>query len=325
MADMEKVAINEHATDGGHKRRSGFLQFNKKLFTEKPLGAFGAIIILILLFTGIFADAIAPYGVNETKLTDALLSPSHKYLLGTDNLGRDLLTRIIYGARISMVVGLTAAAISTITSTFLGIVSAYVGGKLDLFLQRVVDALSCFPGLILLVVVMSMVGSGLVNVILVMGIRNGIIGSRIVRSAAMNIREETYIDSAKSIGCRTSRILARHILPNIMAPIIILFTARVPMMILTESTLSYLGFGVPPPLPSWGGMLSGSGRTYMFMAPWMILWPGVALSIVVYGINMFGDAVRDILDPRLKGRAGRYGISKIRKLEKKKEVLSRDQ
>jgi peptide/nickel transport system permease protein len=164
-----------------------------------------------------------------------------------------------------------------------------------------------------MMVLVSLIGRGIVQIIIIIGLGWGIDGSRIIRSAVISVKENMYVAAAKAIGCSTVRMLARHILPHIMAPVIILFTTRVPAIILVEASMSFLGFGVPPPDPSWGGMLSGSGREYMFMAPWMAIWPGLALSIVVYGVNMFGDAMRDILDPRLRGGAGRYGVRRIKK------------
>ncbi len=298
------------------KRPSSFAVFARRLVREKPLGTVGAVITLLLLLTGIFADVLAPYGSNEQHTSDMLSPPSARYLLGTDNMGRDMLSRIIYGARISVIVGLSAATIATAISTFIGLVSGYVGGRLDLLLQRLVDSWMCFPILIVLMVVISMIGSGLWSVILVMGVGYGIVGSRVVRGATIATKANAYVTAAVATGCSTTRILVRYILPNIMAAIIILFTTRVPFMILVEASLSFLGYGVPPPAPSWGGMLSGSGRSYMFMAPWMAIWPGLALGIVVFGVNMFGDALRDILDPRLKG-AGRYGIRMRRRMAAK--------
>jgi peptide/nickel transport system permease protein len=185
-------------------------------------------------------------------------------------------------------------------------VSGYIGGKLDLIVQRFVDAWMCIPSLILMLIVISIIGPGVISVIIVMGIRWGLTDSRVIRSAVIGIKKNAYIQAADAIGCSTPKILIRHILPNIMAPAIILFTTRVPAVVMVEASLSFLGFGIPPPMPSWGGMLSGMGRAYMFKAPWMVIWPGLALAVVVYGINMFGDAVRDILDPRLRGGIGRY-------------------
>jgi len=288
------------------KRHSWLVDFFIRLVREKPLGTVGGVITLLLLFTGIFAELLAPYGMNE--LTGEFLAPpSVRFWLGTDNLSRDLLSRVIFGARISVIIGLAATTFSTIVSTVIGILCGYIGGKFDLVVQRFVDAVMCLPWLILLMVVMSLVGTGMLQIILVLGITWGIGGSRTARSIVISIKENVYVEAAVAIGCPTRRILTRHILPNIMAPIIIGFSTTVPGVILTEASLSFLGFGIPPPAPSWGGMLSGTGRKYMFLAPWMVIWPGLALATVVYGINMFGDAVRDLLDPRLRGGAGRYG------------------
>ena len=290
-----------------HKKHSKPVDFLARL-VKKPLGTVGAVITLLLLFTGIFADFLAPYGMNEVHPAAALSPPSAEFLLGTDNLGRDMLSRVIYGARVSVIVGLAATAVSTFLAVAIGMTSGYLGGKFDLVVQRFVDTWMCLPLLIVLMVIMSMVEPGMTSVIVVLGIGNGIRSSRIIRSAVIGIKENMYVNAARAVGCHTSEILTRHILPNIIAPTIVIFTTQVPGVILTEASLSFLGFGIPPPAPSWGGMLSGPGRTNMFLAPWMAIWPGLALSIVVYGVNMFGDAVRDILDPRLRGGVGRFGV-----------------
>ena len=290
------------------KRHSWLVGFFIRLVKEKPLGTAGAVITLLLLFAGIFADFLAPYGMNETRVGPFLDAPSARFWLGTDHLGRDLLSRVILGARISVIVGLAATALATLLSVIIGILSGYIGGKFDLVVQRFVDAWMCMPWLPILIVIMSLVGQGMLGLIIVMGLWYGITGSRLVRSAVISIKWNVYVEAAVAIGCPTRRILTRHILPNIMAPTIILFSTSVPGVILTEAALSFLGFGIPPPEPSWGGMLSGTGRTYMEQSIWMVLWPGLALSTVVYGINMFGDAVRDLLDPRLRGGIGRYGV-----------------
>jgi len=287
------------------KRHSILVDLLIRLVKEKPLGMVGGVITLLLLLTGIFADFLAPYGMNELT-GDYLASSSMRYWLGTDNLGRDMLSRIIFGARISVIVGLTASIITTVISIIIGMMCGYIGGKFDLIVQRFVDAVMCMPGLILLMVIMSVIGQGMWQVIIVLGIMWGISGSRLIRGAVIGIKENVYVEAARAIGCSTPRILIRHILPNITAPAIIHFSLNVPAAILTEASLSFLGFGVPPPTPSWGGMLSGSGRQYMFKAPGLVIWPGLALAIVVYGVNMFGDAVRDLLDPRLRGGVGRY-------------------
>jgi peptide/nickel transport system permease protein len=295
------------------KKRGLLAELFVRLVKEKPLGVVGAVIVLILILAAIFADWIAPYGVYDMNLYDRLSPPSAQYLLGTDNLGRDLFSRIVYGARISIYVGIGASIIDVIVAGLIGMVSGYVGGKTDIILQRFVDAWMCFPALVIYLSVMSILGPGLLQVTIVLGISTGIRSSRVVRSAVIGIKQNTYMEAARAIGATNMKILRRHILPNVMAPLIIIFTISVGHKILAEATLSFLGFGVPPPIPSWGGMLSGSGRRYMEGAPWMAIWPGVALASVVYGMNMLGDAVRDILDPRLRGGLGRYGGVKIRK------------
>jgi peptide/nickel transport system permease protein len=292
----------------GSKRHSGLVNFVIRLVKEKPLGTVGGVIALILLLTGIFADFIAPYGMNQLHKADMLAAPSAKFWLGTDNLGRDILSRVIFGARVSVIVGVAASTLATFLCLFIGMLSGFIGGKFDLIVQRFVDAVMCLPSLVFLIVLISLIGPGILQVIIVLGIRWGIVGSRIIRSAVMSVKENEYVEAAAAIGCPTSRTVIWHILRNIMAPTLTLFSLQVPAMILTEASLSFLGFGVPPPAPSWGGMLSVDGRTYMFLAPWMAIWPGVALAITVYGVNMFGDAVRDILDPRLRGGVGRYGL-----------------
>jgi peptide/nickel transport system permease protein len=300
--------MDQSATTG--RKHAGLADFFVRLVKEKPLGAVGAVITLLLFFTGIFADSLAPYGMNAVNADDRLLASSAKYFLGTDNLGRDLLSRIIFGARISVIVGLATASISLVVALTIGVLSGYIGGKLDLILQRFIDGIMSFPGIVLLMIVMSIVGVGMLPLIIVVGILMGIGASRIIRSGVINIREDVYIQAAIAIGCPKHRILSRHIVPNVLPLIITVFTIQVPEAIIIEASLSFLGFGVPPPTPSWGGMLSGSGRSYMIQAPWMALWPGLALAMCVYGINMFGDALRDLLDPRLRGGQGSFGFVK---------------
>ena len=289
------------------RKHSWLVGFLIKLVKEKRLGAAGGIVTLFLLLIGIFANFLAPYGMNETWVGDFIAPPSAEFWLGTDNVGRDLLSRVIFGARISVIVGLGSSTMATAISLVIGMVSGYIGGKLDLLVQRIVDIWMVLPGLIIMMIMITIIGPGVWQIIVVIGITSGVPGSRIVRSAVIGVKENDYVGVAVATGCRASRILVRHILPNIMAPTIIVFTTRVPNAILVEASLSFLGFGIPPPTPSWGGMLSGTGRAFMFDAPWMVIWPGLALATVVYAINMFGDAVRDLLDPKLRGASDAMG------------------
>ena len=286
------------------KRRSRLAEFFGRLVREKPLGTISGIIILILIFVAIFADVLAPYPYREIHLADILKAPSAQYLLGTDHLGRDLLSRILYGARISLTVGLAATALNVLIAVLIGGTSGFLGGKLDLAVQRFVDAWMAFPGLLLLLTVMSIVGSGLLQMIVVLGIAGGIGTSRVVRGAVIGIKENDYFLAARAIGSPTTVTLVRHVLPNIAAPVIIIFTINIGGVIISEASLSFLGFGLPIQVPSWGGMLSREGREFMVLAPRLALWPGLCLTIVVYCFNMFGDALRDLLDPRLRGAEG---------------------
>ena len=250
---------------------------------------------------------LAPERYDEVHPVDFLSPPSAQYILGTDVIGRDMLSRIIYGARISMIVGLAGASLAVLVATIIGTLSGFIGGKFDMIVQRFVDAMMCFPSLFLYLTIMTLLGRGLLQVIMVIGIIRGIRNSRVVRSAVIGIKENVYFEAARAIGVPTRRTLIRHVLPNVMPVIIIGFTIVMGAMILAEATLSFLGFGIPPPTPSWGGMLSGTGRQFMLQAPWMLLWPGLFLATVVYGINMLGDAVRDLIDPRMRGGLGRFG------------------
>lgn len=288
-------------TSAAPQPRGPMASFFIRLVRDKPLGAIGAVIFLLFLICGVFADVLAPYGINQISPVNRLKPPSARFWLGTDHLGRDMLSRILYGAQLSVIIGFAAATLATIISVVIGIVTGYLGGKVDLIVQRVVDAWMSFPELIILIVVVSVLGPGMIQVIFVLGLTFGIGGSRIIRGAVVSVREQMYVHSAQSMGASTPRILLQHILPNVLPPIIVLFTTRVGAVILVESGLSFLGFGVPPPAPTWGGMLSGTGRTYMYMAPWLALAPGLCLTLVVYGINVLGDAMRDLLDPRMRG------------------------
>ena len=278
-----------------------------RMAKKKPAGlVFGAVLIF-MLFTGIFADYMAPYGMNDLHLDNRLETPSAQFRLGTDQLGRDVLSRLLYGARISVIVSLSATTICVVIAALIGVPSGFLGGKFDVVVQRVVDALMAFPGLLLLITVMSLVGTGTLQIILILGFYYGIQNCRVIRSAVMGIKENDYMAAAKSIGSPAYRTIVRHVIPNIMAPTIIIFTTTIGAVIMAEAWLSFLGYGLPPDVASWGGMLSWDGRKYMELAPALAIWPGLCLTGVVYCANMFGDTLRDLLDPRLMGSAGRYG------------------
>ena len=271
---------------------------------RKPLGAAGGLIVVGLVLLALFADRIAPYDFDETIAGARMRPPSVRFWMGTDNLGRDVWTRVVFGARVSMTVGFGAVLLGTALATLIGVTSGYFAGGYDTVVQRVVDAWQSFPFLVITLSLMAVLGPGQLNVILTLGVVGAAGASRVIRSATVAVIGNAYVEGARALGCGHLRILARHVLPNVAAPIIILATIGLGSAILAESALSFLGFGVPPPYPSWGGMLSGSGRSYMYQAPWMALWPGLAISLAVYGFNMLGDALRDVLDPRLRGTTG---------------------
>ena len=281
--------------------RSSWQRRLVRLIRAKPLAAFGVLVILILLSMALFAETIAPYHFNESGEGDAMQPPSFRHWLGTDNQNRDIFSRIVYGARISVAISLGAVLIGTVLATLIGTVSGYFGGLFDLLAQRVVDAWMAFPWLVLLVSLMAIVGRGLTNLILALGILVAAEGSRVIRSATLSVKEQTYMEAARAVGASHPRMLWHYIIPNVIAPIIITATVSLGSVILAEASLSFLGFGVPPPYPSWGRMLNSSGRVFMVRAPWMVIWAGVAISLTVFAFNMVGDALRDLLDPRLRG------------------------
>jgi peptide/nickel transport system permease protein len=274
---------------------------------RKPLGALGGFFVLIMLLVAISAQWIAPYWYDDQTWGDAMMSPSLKHFFGTDDLGRDMFSRVVYGARVSVVVGFSAVTISAIIAAFIGIVSGYYGGWFDTLFQRLVDIWMSFPPLVLLITIISTFSRGgdpvhrISAIIVVLGVIMAAGSSRVIRGAAISIKNNQYVEAARCIGASDARILAQHVLPNVFAVIIILATVQLGAAILAESSISFLGWGVPPPFPSWGQMLSNKGILYMRAHPWIALWPGLAIAMAVYGFNMLGDALRDVLDPRLRG------------------------
>jgi peptide/nickel transport system permease protein len=283
------------------RTRPWYLDVWVQMLRKKPLGTIGGGIVVVMLAAAVLADIVAPYGFAQTSLRERFISMNAAHWLGTDQLGRDLLTRLMYGARISLYVGFGAVLIGCVLATAIGVLSAYFGGRFDLWLQRGVDAWMAFPPLLLLMSIMSLLGPSVWNITAVLGIAFGIQNSRIIRGVALSIKEYTYVEGAKALGSGHVRITMGHILPNVLPTIIVVATTGLSTVILTEASLSFLGLGVPPPYPTWGGMLSLAGLDHMYQAPWLAIWPAVALSLAVFGFNMLGDALRDLLDPRLKG------------------------
>ncbi len=301
------------------KRMPGAIHVLQRLVREKPLGLIGAIIVVVITIAAVGAS-LAPYGPNELGAGSRLTGPSLSHPFGTDNLGRDVFARVLYGARVSMWVGLLAVITSVLISVTVGTLSGYFGGWLDMLLQRVVDAFIAFPGLIFILSVIAMfrdshapllpkegiLSTQVLLLVITIGILLGVGASRIIRSTVLTVKSLTYIEASRSVGCGHLRMIFVHILPNVLAPVITLATLGFGTAILFEASLSFLGLGVPPNITSWGGMLNREARAFMTEAPWLALAPGITLSLAVFGFNMLGDALRDLLDPRLRGGASNH-------------------
>jgi peptide/nickel transport system permease protein len=269
---------------------------------RQPVGAIGMFLVLVFGLAGIFADVLAPYNPTANDFLAMTEPPSWAHLLGTDQLGRDLLSRILYGARTAFLVGLTSALVGGFAGLFLGVASAYFGGHIDLWLQRFIDIFMAFPLIIMALAVVSIFGTGVENVIAAITIPLIPRCARVVRSSALAIREVPYVDAARALGFGHIRIILFHMVPNVMAPFLVIVTAFVGQAILAEASLSYLGLGVQEPVPAWGLMLQGGAEEYATTAPWIAVFPGLAIMLTVFGINLFGDSLRDVLDPKLRDR-----------------------
>jgi peptide/nickel transport system permease protein len=274
----------------------------KTLSKKNPLGAFGLVVVILMVFMALFADVITWHDPVDISFENMLVVPSWEFLLGTDQLGRDIFSRIVYGARTALLVGITASVVGAFIGLVLGVASAYFGGTFDLLFQRFMDVFMAFPLIILALAIVSIFGGGVDKVILAITIPFIPRCARVVRSNALAIREIPYVDAARAMGFSHTRIILRHMVPNVMAPFLIMITAFVGQAILTEASLSYLGMGVQEPTPAWGLMLQGGAEEYAESAPWVPIFPGVAITLAVFGFNLFGDAVRDTLDPRLRSQ-----------------------
>lgn len=269
---------------------------------QQPLVAAASIILVLIGIAAIAAPLVAPFDPLDIHPSDRLTGPGGTYVFGTDTLGRDVFSRVIWGARLSLLIGAGSVLLAVGLGTFHGILSGYMGGKVDMVLQRVADAMMGIPPLIFALMVMAMMGGGTVNVILAIGIVMAPSLSRVVRSSTLSVKQTHYVMASRAIGCTETRILLRHVLPNVIVPIIIMASSILGQAILAEATLSFLGMGTPPPHPSWGSMLSGSNYFLFEQAPWLVFFPGAALGLTVLAVNIVGDGLRDVLDPQMRNR-----------------------
>lgn len=310
QSDALEIGTQAKAT----KSRNLWVDAFYRIVREKPMGLFGGILVLAFVVMAAGAQIIAPFGPNELGAGERLIGPGSTNFFGTDNLGRDIFSRVVYGARVSITISLIAVASSTIISLTLGIVSGFFGGWIDTVIQRLVDAFIAFPGLVFLLAVVAifrgtdapflptegLFRTQMVLLMVTIGILLGVGTSRVIRGSTLVVTNETYVEAARSIGASNTRIMFSYILPNVMAPMITIATLGLGTAILLEASLSFLGLGVPPDTATWGGMLNREARAFMTESPWIAIFPGLALSLAVFGFNMLGDALRDVLDPRLR-------------------------
>lgn len=295
------------------------MQVLKDLFRKKPIGGVCLIILFAFLFMAIFADVLAPTpmvnGALPKNLAEGKLAPfqTMAHPLGTDRMGQDLLSYMIYGARTSVILCVCCTLLSTFISLVIGVLSAVVGGWFDLIVQRIVDAVGCIPQMLLLLLLMAMLGNGIPQMIFALSVPSGIGGSRMVRSSAISVKDSGYCRNSDLLGGNVFWKCIKHVVPNIMPLVIISAAGSLGGVVMMEASMNFLGYGVDPGTPSWGALITGAGRDLMFTCPWMCLVPGIAIAILTFSANMFGDAIRDLLDPRLKGGVGSYNSKKLDK------------
>lgn len=291
---------DSNALDLAPRRRTSPAAALLRFARQKPLAAFGGVVVVALLLVALFAPVLAPYPYDAPQVILRFKGPSTEHWFGTDAQGRDVLSRVIYGSQVTVILCFGAVALSTVIATVTGLVSGYFAGIVDTIIQRVVEVWQAFPGLVFIIFVVSIFGSSRLGLIVVLGLLFGVGSSRVVRSSTLAIRKLTYVEAAAAVGATDGRILLRHILPNVMPVVIVTASVQIGAVILAESSLSFLGFGTPPPFPSWGRMLQES-QQHMQRAPHLAFFPGAAIAVVVYSVNMLGDGIRDVLDPRLRG------------------------
>ena len=297
--NMSKNIDRESVFDTEIEMEESLVEKLKTVIKQNKLAFFSLIVIFIIIFCAVFANVICAYGPNAQSLKDRLLAPSFAHPLGTDELGRDTLTRVIYGARISLTIGLLPTFISMTIGTLLGLIAGYFGGKIDFAIMRLADIMLAFPSLLLAMVVMYTMGGGLINIFIALSLVNWASTSRVIRSETLSLSKKEYVEAAKSMGVSNATIIFRHILPNCIPTLVVLFTLSIPSAILSESSLSFLGVGAQPPTASWGLMVV-SAKKYLFTQPVLVLAPAMAIMIVVLAFNFLGDGLRDVLDPYLK-------------------------
>lgn len=282
-----------------YDEQNTFRGVSKRLFRENKIAVVSLIVIMIFVLGAVFAPWLTEYGYEDIDAINRLGKPSKEHLLGTDELGRDVLTRMLYGSRISLLVGIVPTVISMLAGAALGIIAGYIGGRVDSIIMRLADIMLAFPSMLLAMVIMYTLGDGIINIFLALALVNWASVARIVRSETLKLRETEFVEAARSIGVSPFKIMRRHIMPNCIPSMIVLFTLNIPSAILSESSLSFLGLGIQKPMASWGLMVN-TGRQYLYTAPWMSLAPSIAIMLIVLAFNFLGDGLRDVLDPHLK-------------------------
>ncbi len=300
MVDLARpyAAADDDLAETPRSWRAGIAAFCRR----QPLGTVGLALVMVMAVAGLSANWIAPYSPTANDFSVMTEPPSWAHLMGTDQFGRDLFSRILFGARTALIVGFSCAIVGGAVGLVLGVGSAYFGGRLDLILQRVLDVVMAFPLIIMALAVIAIFGGGVFNVIVAITIPLIPRCARVVRSSALAIREMPYIDAARACGFGHARIILRHMVPNVVAPFLIMLTAFVGQAILAEASLSYLGLGVQEPIAAWGLMLQGGAEEYASSAPWIAVFPGLAIALTVFGFSLFGDALRDAIDPKMRDR-----------------------
>ena len=301
MDEKKPQTVSEQDAQSQLGEKEGLLEQLRRMCRQNKLAAFSAVVILVIILLAVFAPVVAPYGEAEQDLLHRLNPPSAEHWFGTDELGRDVFSRILYGARLSLMIGIVPTIISLVVGVILGLIAGYFGGWADYLIMRIADVMLSFPSLLLAMVIMYTLGSSTINIFIALSLVNWASVARVVRSHTLSLKETEYVEAARSIGVNSWTIMFRHILPNCIPSLIVLFTLNVPSAILAESSLSFLGIGAQPPAASWGLMVNQS-KQFLFTQPWLSLSPSIAIMVVVLAFNFLGDGLRDVLDPYMKSQ-----------------------